>query len=113
MQPQQDDSTTMQVSGPHGFGAAMKSNSTIVITTILFLVVAGIFATFIWFHEQLSANRHAEIVNATKALTDAMIKVERTQRESTEGVIWILARNQNEREKLDLSKPKFISEMQR
>lgn len=110
---EQSDITEAAFTAPGGAGASIKSTSTIVLAVMLFLVVSGAFAFGVYRHEANDMDRHREMIAALKANADAVKAMQESQRESTEGMIWVLTRNQAERDKLDLSKPKFISNMQR
>lgn len=110
---EQNDTTEVDLKGPGGIGAAIKSSSTIVLAVMLFLVVAGAFGFGIARHEEMSQQRANETTAAIKAMSEATAKLAATQRETSEAMIWVLSKPQAEREKLDLSKPRFVSDMQR
>lgn len=109
-----DDSVTnLSVAAPGGWAAAFSGKNTTILIVILFVIIAGVIINFAIQHETSSQQRSNESIAAMKLMTAAIEKTERTQRETTEGMIWILSKPQAEREKLDLSKPRFVADMQR
>lgn len=112
-----DQITTVDLKGPGGIGAAFSGSNTTVLLVLLFLVVIGAASAgmiYIFNQHDDNNNKHnAEMLAAIKVMTAAVEKNDKTQRETTEAMIWVLSKPQAEREKLDLSKPRFVAEMQR
>lgn len=108
-----DTVTEASVTAPGGWGASLRGKNSAFLQLVSVLTIAGTLFYLIDKHETNSETRSQQNVAALKALTVAVEKTERTQRETTEAVIWVLTKPQAERERLELSRPKLITEMQR
>lgn len=97
----------LEITGPGGLRAAFKGSNTFAVLLLLLL------AAFFWWVAQ---NGEAKAEERNKQVQAALIKVETAMtqnEETTRAMIYVLSLKPEDREKLNLSKPRLLQEMQR
>lgn len=98
---------SLEVKGPAGFGLSFRGQQ--LFPVILVLLLGTIFG-YLFFQSDTKADvRGKETVVVIQELKAAVDKFDSTQR----AVIYVLSLSQEERQRLNLMKPKELSDMQR
>ena len=104
----------IDMKGPGGFGFSFRGNQ--MFPVILVLLLAAIFF-YLFFQSDSKADdrdkkadeRAKETITAIQEFRDAATKADSTQK----AMIYVLSLSQEERQRLNLMKPKELSDMQR
>ena len=97
----------LEVKGPGGMGFSFSGQQ--MFPLILILLLGSIFG-YLFFNSDLKADeRSKHTVTAIHEMTKSNERAESTQR----AMIFVLSLSQEERQKLNLMKPRELSEMQR
>lgn len=102
-----DNDEELNLKGPAGLGLSFKGQQ--MFPVILVLLLAAFFGYLVYQSDGRSAERDAHTHSALEKLLEATQKSENAQK----AMIYVLALPQIEREKLNLMKPRELSEMQR
>jgi hypothetical protein len=96
----------IEINGPAGIRGVWKNPSS---SAVLLIILAAFFYWISWQGEQKADLRHAEILTQLKAFQTAIV----AEKDAQDAMIYELSLNQTDRERLNLSKPKLLSDMQR
>ena len=102
-----DRNEELNVEGPAGLKFAFKGTQ--LFPAILVLLLGAIFGYLFFQHDGKDDDRSKATIAALKTVGDTNVKAEATQR----AMIYVLSLSQEERQKLNLLKPKELSDMQR
>lgn len=103
----EDSQDQIKVEGPAGIGLTFKGQQ--LFPAILVILFSLVFAYLFFTHDAKDDARAAATIAALKGVQDATVKADATQR----AMIYVLSLSQEDRQKLNILKPKEITDMQR
>lgn len=104
---QQQEQEALEVKGPGGLGLTFKGGQ--VFPLILSMAICGGLYLMVKQHDDNTKSSSIEVAATMKELKEAVKTSEETQR----AMIYVMSLPQTERERLNLLKPKSLSDMQR
>ncbi len=97
----------LQLKGPGGLGFSFKGQQ--LFPVVLVLLLSAVFSYLFFISDTKADSRGILTVKAIEEMTASNVKAEATQR----AMIYVLSLSQEERQKLNLNKPRELYDMQR
>lgn len=97
-----EDEGQLDIKGPGGLSLGLKGTSTQILSALLIAVAFSAGVYFLYQHDQKTDSGNAKVIAAVQELT-----------ESQRAMIYVSTLKQEDREKLNLLKPKSLGDMQR
>ena len=102
-----DNGDQIKIDGPAGIGLTFKGQQ--MFPAILVILMSMVFGYLFYTQNTKEEERYKVQVVALQAVESAMIKADQTQ----QTMIYVLSLSQADREKLNLLKPRQLTDMQR
>lgn len=102
-----DTNSELDVKGPGGIRLSFKGSQ--VFPVLVMIITLMSIGYFLYLHDTKEESHNAVTTAAITKMAQSIDKADATQR----AMIYVLALPQNEREKLNLMKPKELQDMQR